>query len=83
MYLWEIDKAFAAIVEKYQHDLHLGRNIANVNGKAMTLGHPIGAIGSMLISTILDELEQQDKQFSLVAMCTAGGIAPAVIIERI
>jgi acetyl-CoA C-acetyltransferase len=48
----------------------------------MALGHPIGATGSMLIGTIIDELERQDKQFGLVTMCAAGGMAPAIIIER-
>ena len=49
----------------------------------MALGHPIGATGSLLINTALDELERQDKQFGLVTMCAAGGMAPAIIIERI
>ena len=52
-------------------------------GGAMALGHPIGATGSLLINTALDELERQGKQFALVTMCAAGGMAPAIIIERI
>ena len=55
----------------------------NVNGGAMALGHPIGATGSILIGTLLDELERRDQQLGLVTMCAAGGMAPAVIIERI
>ena len=48
----------------------------------MALGHPIGATGSMLIGTMLDELERRDLKRGLVTMCAAGGMAPAVIIER-
>nr|MDH4382661.1 acetyl-CoA C-acyltransferase [Gammaproteobacteria bacterium] len=64
-------------------DLNLDRDKVNVNGGAIALGHPIGATGAMLIGTVLDELERQDKQFGLVTMCAAGGMAPAIIIERI
>jgi len=49
----------------------------------MALGHPIGATGSILVNTVLDELERRDVQFGLVTMCAAGGMAPAVIIERV
>ena len=81
--LWEINEAFAVVSEKFQRDLNLDRDKVNVNGGAMALGHPIGATGSILINTVLDELERQDKQFGLVTMCAGGGMAPAVIIERI
>jgi len=81
--LWEINEAFAVVSEKFQRDLDLDREKVNVNGGAMALGHPIGATGSVLIGTLLDELERQDKQFGLVTMCAAGGMARAVIIERI
>jgi hypothetical protein len=49
----------------------------------MALGHPIGATGSILIGTVLDELERRDLKRGLVTMCAAGGMAPAIIIERI
>ncbi len=81
--LFEVNEAFAVVPEKFIRDLDLDRDKVNVNGGAMALGHPIGATGSMLIGTVLDELERQDKQFGLVTMCAAGGMAPAVIIERI
>jgi acetyl-CoA C-acetyltransferase len=81
--LWEINEAFAVVSEKFMRDLDLDRSKVNVNGGAMALGHPIGATGSLLINTVLDELERQDKQFGLVTMCAAGGMAPAIIIERI
>jgi len=81
--LFEINEAFSVVAEKFIRDLDLDRNIVNVNGGAMALGHPIGATGSILVGTMLDELERQDKQFGLVTMCAAGGMAPAVIIERV
>ncbi|HEY7775447.1 MAG TPA: acetyl-CoA C-acetyltransferase [Kineobactrum sp.] len=81
--LFEINEAFAVVAEKFIRDLKLDRDKVNVNGGAMALGHPIGATGSILIGTLLDELERRDKQFGLVTMCAAGGMAPAIIIERI
>ena len=81
--LWEINEAFAVVAEKFIRDLGLDRDKVNVNGGAMALGHPIGATGSVLIGTILDELERQQKRYGLVTMCAAGGMAPAIIIERI
>jgi acetyl-CoA C-acetyltransferase len=81
--LFEINEAFAVVAEKFIRDLDLDRDTVNVNGGAMALGHPIGATGAVLIGTMLDELERQDKQFGLVTMCAAGGMAPAIIIERI
>ena len=81
--LWEINEAFAVVAEKFIRDLKLDRNKVNVNGGAMALGHPIGATGSILIGTILDELERRDLKRGLVTMCAAGGMAPAIIIERV
>jgi acetyl-CoA C-acetyltransferase len=81
--LFEINEAFSVVAEKFIRDLDLDRDKVNVNGGAMALGHPIGATGSVLIGTMLDELERRDLQFGLVTMCAAGGMAPAIIIERI
>lgn len=81
--LWEINEAFAVVAEKFMRDLDLDRDKVNVNGGSIALGHPIGATGAILIGTVLDELERQGKQFGLVTMCAAGGMAPAIIIERI
>jgi acetyl-CoA C-acetyltransferase len=81
--LWEINEAFAVVAEKFIRDLRLDRDKVNVNGGACALGHPIGATGSMLIGTILDELERRDLKRGLVTMCAAGGMAPAIIIERV
>jgi acetyl-CoA C-acetyltransferase len=81
--LFEINEAFAVVAEKFIRDLQLDRAKVNVNGGAMALGHPIGATGSVLIGTLLDELERQGKRRGLVTMCAAGGMAPAIIIERV
>lgn len=81
--VWEINEAFAVVAEKFIRDLELDRDKVNINGGAMALGHPIGATGSILIGTALDELERSGGRYGLVTMCAAGGMAPAIIIERI
>jgi acetyl-CoA C-acetyltransferase len=81
--LWEINEAFAVVAEKFIRDLGLDRDKVNVNGGSIALGHPIGATGAMLIGTLLDELERRDLKRGLVTMCAAGGMAPAIIIERV
>ncbi len=80
--LWEINEAFAVVAERFIRLLDLDRDKVNVNGGAMALGHPIAATGAMLIGTVLDELERTGGRYGLVTMCAAGGMAPAVIIER-
>jgi len=81
--LWEINEAFSVVAEKFIRDLKLDRSKVNVNGGAMALGHPIGATGSILIGTMVDELERQDLKRGLVTMCAGGGMAPAIIVERV
>jgi len=81
--LFEVNEAFAVVAEKFQRDLDVDRDKVNVNGGAMALGHPIGATGAILIGTALDELERRDKQIGLITMCAGGGMAPAIIIERV
>ena len=81
--VWEINEAFAVVAEKFIRDLDLDRAKVNINGGAMALGHPIGATGSMLIGTALDELERSGGRYGLITMCAAGGMAPAIVIERI
>ena len=81
--LFEINEAFAVVAAKFVRDLGLDWDKVNVNGGAIALGHPIGATGSMLIGTMVDELERQDKKRGLVTMCAAGGMAPAIIVERV
>jgi len=81
--LFEINEAFAVVAEKFIRDLDLDRDKVNVNGGSIALGHPIGATGAILIGTLLDELERRDLRRGLVTMCAAGGMAPAIVIERI
>lgn len=81
--LFEINEAFAVVSEKFIRDLALDRDKVNVNGGSIALGHPIGATGAVLIGTLLDELERRQLRRGLATMCAAGGMAPAVIIERI
>ena len=81
--VWEINEAFAVVAEKFIRDLDLDREKVNINGGSIALGHPIGATGSILIGTALDELERSGGRYGLVTMCAAGGMAPAIIIERL
>jgi acetyl-CoA C-acetyltransferase len=81
--VWEINEAFAAIVEKVIRDHDLDREKVNPNGGAIALGHPIAATGAILVGTALDELERIGGKYALITMCTAGGMAPALIIERV
>jgi acetyl-CoA C-acetyltransferase len=81
--LWEVNEAFAVVIAKFIRDLGLDPEKVNVNGGAIALGHPIGATGAVLIGTVLDELERRDLKRGLVTMCAAGGMAPAIIIERV
>lgn len=81
--LFEINEAFAVVSEKFIRDLKLDRDKVNVNGGSIALGHPIGATGAILIGTMVDELERRDLHRGLVTMCAAGGMAPAIIVERV
>ena len=81
--VWEINEAFSVVAERFIRKLDLDREKVNVNGGAMALGHPIGATGSILVGTALDELERQSGRYALITMCAAGGMAPAIIIERV
>lgn len=81
--LFEVNEAFSVVAARFIRELQLDPEKVNVNGGAMALGHPIAATGSILIGTVLDELERRDLSTGLVTMCTGGGMAPAIIIERI
>ncbi len=81
--VWEINEAFAVVTEKAIRDLGIDRAKVNINGGSIALGHPIGATGSILIGTALDELERSGGRYALVTMCAFGGMAPAMIIERV
>ena len=81
--LFEINEAFAVVAAKFVRDLDLDWDKVNVNGGSIALGHPIGATGSILIGTVIDELERRGGRYGLVTMCAAGGMAPAIIVERV
>lgn len=81
--VFEVNEAFAVVVEKFIRDLDLDRAKVNPNGGSIALGHPIGATGAILIGTALDELERTGGRYALITMCAAGGMAPAMIIERV
>jgi acetyl-CoA C-acetyltransferase len=81
--LWECNEAFAAVPLKFQKDLKIDPESLNVNGGAIALGHPLGATGAMLLGTLVDELERQDRKRGLVTLCAGAGLAVATIIERV
>ena len=81
--IFEVNEAFAVVTEKFIRDLGIDRAKLNPNGGAIALGHPIGATGAVLIGTALDELERTGGRYGLITMCAAGGMAPAIIIERV
>ena len=81
--VWEVNEAFAVVAEKFIRDLDLDRAKVNPNGGSIALGHPIGATGAILIGTALDELERTGGRYGLITMCAAGGMAPAIVIERV
>lgn len=81
--LFEINEAFAAVAMRFMDDLGVSHDKVNVNGGAIALGHPLGATGCMILGTVLDELERQDKQTGLATLCIGGGMGIATIIERV
>jgi acetyl-CoA C-acetyltransferase len=81
--LVEINEAFAAVVLRFVEDMGLSLDKVNVNGGAIALGHPLGATGAMLLSTLIDELERQDKRYGLATLCVGGGMGVATVVERL
>jgi len=82
--LFEVNEAFAAVVLRLMRDLGIdSTDKINVNGGAIALGHPLGATGAMLMGTLIDELERQDKTTGLITLCVGGGMGIATIIERV
>ena len=81
--LVEINEAFASVVLAWERELHPDMNRVNVNGGAIALGHPLGASGARLITTLLHELERSDGTFGLVTMCCGGGLGTATLVERL
>ena len=80
--LVEINEAFASVVLAWEKELHPDMSKVNVNGGAIALGHPLGASGARLMTTLLNELERTGGRYGLQTMCEGGGMANATIIER-
>ena len=81
--LFEVNEAFASVVLAWERELGVDHERVNVNGGAIALGHPLGASGARLATTLLNALEERDARFGLQVMCEAGGLANAMIIERL
>ena len=83
MDLYEVNEAFAPVPLAWAEDLKADRSKLNVNGGAMALGHPLGAIGAKLMTTLLHEMERRESTYGLQAICEGGGTANATIIKRL
>ncbi len=81
--LFEVNEAFAAVVLLFLKSFDVDPAKVNVNGGAIAMGHPLGATGAMIIGTLLDELERQDKETGLATLCIGSGMGAATIIERV
>ena len=81
--LWEINEAFASVAMRYMKDLDISHEVTNVNGGAIAMGHPLGATGAMLVSTMLDELERRNLKRAMLSLCVGGGMGISTIIERV
>jgi len=81
--LFEVNEAFAAVVMKFMKDTGVPHEKLNVNGGAIALGHPLGATGAIILSTVIDELERRDLRYGLVTLCVGGGMGVATIVERL
>lgn len=81
--LFEVNEAFAAVVLRFMQAFQVDPGKVNVNGGAMAMGHPLGATGAIIIGTLLDELERQNKTVGLATLCIASGMGAATIIERV
>ena len=81
--LWEINEAFASVALRYLRELGISEEVTNVNGGAIAMGHPLGATGGMLVSTVLDELERRELKRAMISLCVGGGMGISTIIERL
>ena len=80
---FEVNEAFASVVLAWQAETGADLAKVNINGGAIALGHPLGASGARLMTTLLSVLEQTDERYGLQTMCEGGGTANATIIERL
>tara|TARA_B100000470_G_scaffold102376_1_gene79047 strand:+ start:320 stop:1507 length:1188 start_codon:yes stop_codon:yes gene_type:complete len=81
--LWEINEAFAPVAMSVIDDYNLDHGKVNINGGAIALGHPIGASGARILTTLIHSLNQKEKSIGLATLCIGGGEASALIVERI
>ncbi len=81
--LFEVNEAFASVVLAWQKETGADMSKVNVNGGAIALGHPLGASGTKLMATLLNELERTGGRYGMQVMCEGGGMANATIIERL
>lgn len=81
--LFEVNEAFASVVLRFQQAFDADMDKINVNGGSIAMGHPLGATGAIIIGTLLDELERQDKELGLATLCIASGMGAATVIERV
>ena len=81
--LVEINEAFASVVLAWEKEHKPDMDSVNVNGGAIALGHPLGASGTKLAATLVNELERTSGRYGLLTMCEGGGLANATIIERL
>lgn len=81
--LHEVNEAFASVVLRFQQFFNADMDKVNVNGGAIAMGHPLGATGAIILSTLLDELERSDKETGLATLCIGSGMGAATIIERV
>jgi len=81
--LYEVNEAFAVVPMRFMQDMGVPFDKVNVNGGAIAMGHPLGATGCMLLGTLIDELERQNKSTGLITLCIGGGMGIATIIERV
>ena len=79
--LVEINEAFAAQYIACEKALGLDRNITNVNGSGIALGHPVGCTGSRIVITLIYEMKKRKNRYGLASLCAGGGMGTAVVIE--
>ena len=80
--LFEINEAFAAYYLSCEKELGLNREITNVNGSGISLGHPVGCTGCRIVITLLYEMERQDLKLGIASLCAGGGVGTAILVER-
>ncbi len=81
--LFEVNEAFAAVPMKFMKEFKVPHEKVNVNGGAIAMGHPLGATGAMILSTLIDELHRRQLRYGLATLCVGGGMGIATIVERI